>query len=191
MQKINVTTVSAVAASATAVQAVIPEYQKAKAVIRRFSALGNDAACAVNFYVPKVCRAFRLPLALEAAGTAVRIPVDAAGGHVFKGHTLVSTDLLCLLTPNGWKIVPATYADNAQQTYCTATITAVGAIPANTVCYVVVPATDKIAGVPVIGAAQVSVEDLLSGDTGAPVVFDIVAASAKVTSAAALVEYWA
>jgi len=191
MQKINVTTVSAVATSATAVQAVIPEFQKSKAVIRRFSALGNDAACACNFYVPKVSRTFRLPIALEAAGTAVRVPVDTVGGHVFKGHTLAATDLLCLLTPTGWKIVSATYADNAGQDYCTATITAVGAIPANTVCYVVVPATDKIAGVPVIGAAQVSVEDLLSGDTGVPVVFDIVATAGKVTSAAALVEYWA
>ena len=191
MNKINVTTVSAVATSATAVQAVIPEYQKSKAVIRRFSALGNDAACACNFYVPKACRGFRLPVALGTSGTTLRIPVDVAGGHVFKGHTLASTDLLCLLTPTGWKIVSATYADNSGQTYCTATITAVGAIPVNTVCYVVVPATDKIAGVPVIGAAQVSVEDLLSGDTGVPVVFDIVAASGKVTSAAALVEYWA
>jgi hypothetical protein len=35
MNKINVTTVSAVATSATVVQAVIPEYQKSKAVIRR------------------------------------------------------------------------------------------------------------------------------------------------------------
>jgi hypothetical protein len=43
----------------------------------------------------------------------------------------------------------------------------------------------------VIGAAQVSVEDLLSGDTGVPVVFDIVATAGKVTTAAALVEYWA
>jgi len=51
MQKINVTTVSEVATSATVVQAVIPEYQKSKAVIRRFSALGNDAACACNFYI--------------------------------------------------------------------------------------------------------------------------------------------
>ena len=108
MQKINVTTVSAVATSATAVQAVIPEFQKSKAVIRRFSALGNDAACAVNFYVPKVSRAFRLPVALEAAGTAVRVPVDVAGGHVFKGHTLASTDLLCLLTSTGMRTaVPA------------------------------------------------------------------------------------
>ena len=37
MDKINVTTVSAVATSATVVQAVIPEYQKSKAVIRRFA----------------------------------------------------------------------------------------------------------------------------------------------------------
>jgi hypothetical protein len=37
----------------------------------------------------------------------------------------------------------------------------------------------------------VSIEYLLSGDTGVPVIFDIVATSAKVTSAAALVEYWA
>lgn len=191
MQKINVTTVSAVATSATAVQAVIPEFQKSKAVIRRFSALGNDAACACNFYIPKVSRGFRLPVALAANGTALRVPVDVAGGHVFKGHSLASTDLLCLLTPTGWKIVSATYADVTGQSYCTATITAVGAIPANTVCYVVVPATDRLAGVPVIGDAQVSVEDLLSGDTGVPVVFDIVATSAKVTAAAALVEYWA
>ena len=99
--------------------------------------------------------------------------------------------MLTGIAPTGWKIVSATYADNAGQTYCTATITAVGAIPVNTVCYVVVPATDKIAGVPVIGAAQVSIEYLLSGDTGVPVIFDIVATAAKVTTAAALVEYWA
>ena len=43
MNKINVTTVSAVATSATVVQAVIPEYQKSKAVIRRFSALGQGS----------------------------------------------------------------------------------------------------------------------------------------------------
>ena len=41
------------------------------------------------------------------------------------------------------------------------------------------------------GEHEVSIEYLLSGDTGVPVIFDIVATSAKVTSAAALVEYWA
>ena len=61
-------------------------------------------------------------MALATAVTTLRIPVDVAGGHVFKGHTLASSDLLCLLTPTGWKVVSATYADNAQQTYCTATI---------------------------------------------------------------------
>ena len=124
MEKINVTTVSGVAASATAVPVVVPEFQKAKAVIRRFSALGNDAACAVKFYVPKVSRSFLLIEALAAAGTAVKIPVDVAAGHVFKGHTLASSDLLLLLTPGGWKVASATYADVTGQMYCTATITA-------------------------------------------------------------------
>ena len=190
MEKINVTTVSGVATSATAVPVVIPEFQKAKAVIRRFSALGNDAACAVKFYVPKAVRSFLLVEALAANGTAVKVPVDAAGGHVFKGHTLASTDLLLLLTPTGWKIASATYADNSGQTYCTATITAVGAIPANTRAYVLVPATDVVDGLPAIGAAAVTVEDFVCGDAGAPILFDLVATTSKAVTGAALVEYW-
>jgi len=190
MEKINVTTVSGVATSATAVPVVVPEFQKAKAVIRRFSALGNDAACAVKFYVPKVSRSFLLIEALAAAGTAVKIPVDVAAGHVFKGHTLASSDLLLLMSPAGWKVASATYADVTGQMYCTATITAVGAIPANTRAYVLVPATDVIDGLPAIGAAAVTVEDFISGDAGAPVLFDLVATAGKAVTGAALVEYW-
>lgn len=190
MEKINVTTVSGVATSATAVPVVIPEFQKAKAVIRRFSAVGDDAACAVKFYVPKAARAFQLIEALATAGTAVKVPVDVAGGHVFKGHTLAATDLLLLLTPTGWKIATATFADNADQLYCTATITAVGAIPAKTKAYILVPATDVIDTLPPIGNASTTVEDFIAGDTGAPVLFDLVATTSKKTIAAAHVEYW-
>ncbi len=192
MDKINVVTVSGVATSATAVPVVIPEYQKAKAVLRRFSALGNDAACAVKFYVPKVARSFVLLEKLAAAGTVVKVPVDAANGHVFKGHTLASTDKLLLLTSGGWVLVSATYANaGASLMYCNATITAVGVdIPANTRAYVVVPATDVIDGVPPVGAAAVTVEDVLCGDSGAPIVFELVATAAKQTLAAAFVEYW-
>jgi hypothetical protein len=191
MEKINVTTVSGVASSATAVAVVIPEFQRAKPVIRRFSALGNDAACAVKFYLPKVARSFLLLEALAADGTTVKIPVDTAGGHVFRGHTLASTDKLLLLTANGWQLVSATYVNAAGETYCNATITAVGsAIPANTRAYVVVPATDVLDGVPPVGAAAVTVEDLVSGDTGAPILFELVATSAKQVTAAAFVEYW-
>lgn len=190
MEKINVTTVSGVATSATAVPVVIPEFQKAKAVIRRFSALGNDAACAVKFYVPKATRSFLLIEALATAGTAVKVPVDVAGGHVFKGHTLASTDLLLLLTPSGWKIASATFADKANEMYCTATISAVGAIPANTRAYILVPATDVIDGLPAIGNAAVTVEDFVSGDSGAPILFDLVATTSKAVTGAALVEYW-
>lgn len=190
MEKINVTTVSGVATSATAVPVVIPEFQKAKAVIRRFSALGNDAACAVKFYVPKATRSFLLIEALATAGTEVKVPVDVAGGHVFKGHKLASTDLLLLLTPSGWKIASATFADNADKLYCTATITAVGAIPANTRAYILVPATDVIDGLPAIGNAAVTVEDFVSGDAGAPILFDLVATTGKAVTGAALVEYW-
>jgi hypothetical protein len=192
MDKINVTTVSGVATSATAVAVVIPEFQKAKAVVRRFSALGNDAACAVKFYVPKAARAFPLVEKLTAAGTVVKVPVDVANGHVFKGHTLASTDKLLLLTSAGWVLVSATYANaGSGLMYCNATITAVGVdIPANTRAYVVVPATDVVDGLPTIGAAAVTCEDFICGDAGAPVLFEIVATSAKTTIAAALVEYW-
>lgn len=190
MEKINVATVSGAATSGTAVPVLIPEYQKAKAVIRRFSALGNDAACAVKFYIPKAVRSFRLLEALATAGTAVKIPVDVAGGHVFKGHTLAATDLLMLLTPTGWKVVTISVADAADKMYCTATITAVGAIPANTLAYVIVPATDVVDGLPAIGNAAVTVEDFICGDTGAPILFDLVATTSKAVTAAALVEYW-
>lgn len=192
MDKINITTVSGVATSATAVPVVIPEYQKAKAVIRRFSALGNDAACAVKFYAPKVARQFLLIEALAAAGTAVKIPVDVAGGHVFRGHTLVTTDKLLVLTTSGWKLVAiAAVADVAAAAYCTATIVAVGEIiPANTKAYVLVPATDVIDGLPAIGASAVTVEDFISGDSGAPLLYEIKAAADKSVVAAAFVEYW-
>lgn len=192
MDKINITTVSGVATSATAVPVVIPEFQKAKAVIRRFSALGNDTACAVKFYIPKVTRQFLLLEALGAAGTSVKIPVDVAGGHVFRGHTLATTDKLLVLTVTGWKVVAiSAVTDVAGASYCTVTITALGeAVPANTKTYVVVPATDIVDGLPAIGAAAVTVEDFISGDSGAPVVFEINAAADKSIVAAAFVEYW-
>lgn len=190
MEKINVTTVSGVATSGTAVPVVIPEFQKAKAVVRRFSALGNDAACAVKFYIPKAARSFLLLEALATAGTAVKIPVDVAGGHVFKGHTLAATDLLLLASPDGWKVASISVADNADKMYCTATITAVGAIPANTRAYVLVPAADVVDGLPAIGNAAVTVEDFICGDAGAPLLFSLVATTSKSVTGAALVEYW-
>ncbi len=192
MDKINVTTVSGVATSATAVAVVVPEFQKAKAVVRRFSALGNDAACAAKFYVPKAGRTFAMVEKLLAAGTVVKVPVDVANGHVFKGHTLASTDKLLLLTGSGWVLVSATYANaGTGLMYCNATITAVGVdIPANTRAFVVVPAEDVIDGLPTIGSAAVTVEDFVCGDTGCPILFELVATSNKTTIAAALVEYW-
>jgi len=190
MEKINITTVSGVATSATSVQRVIPEFQKARALVRRFSALGNDAACAVKFYIPKLARSFNLLENLASDGTKVKIPVDEAGGHKFKGHTLTENDKLLLLTPTGWKVVGASYADVSGKDYCEATITAVGAIAANTRAYVVVPAKDVIDGLPAIGNAAVTVEDFVSGDPGAPVVYELVASVSKLVTAAALVEYW-
>jgi len=190
MEKINITTVSGVATSATAVPVVIPEHQKSKAVIRRFSALGNDAACAVKFYVPKLARSFQLLEALGATATKVKVPVDVAGGHKFKGHTLTANDKLLLLTSDGWKVVGAQYSDVEGEPYCEATITAVGAIPANTRAYILVPGNGVVDGLPAIGNAAVTVEDFISGDAGAPVLFDLVAAASKSLTAAALVEYW-
>ncbi|NLL35881.1 MAG: hypothetical protein GX257_11345 [Clostridiales bacterium] len=190
MDKINIATVSGVASSATAVPVVIPEFQKAKALIRRFSALGNDAACAVKFYVPKLARSFQLLEALDATATKVKIPVDVAGGHKFKGHTLTQADKLLLLTPTGWKVVGAQYANVAGKPYCEATITAVGAIPAKTRAYILVPSHDVVDGLPAIGNAAVTVEDFISGDAGAPLLFDLVAAENKSVTAAAFVEYW-
>ena len=192
MDKINITTVSGVATSATAVPVVIPEYQKAKAVIRRFSALGNDAACAVKFYVPKVTRLFLLSEALAAAATSVKIPVDVAGGHVFRGHTLTTTDKLLVLLTSGWTLVTITAVTNvASADYCTATIDALGeVVPVNTKTYVLVPATDVVDGLPAIGNAAVTVEDFISGDSGAPLLYAINAAADKSTVAAAFVEYW-
>lgn len=190
MEKINITTVSGVATSATAVPVVIPEHQKSKAVIRRFSALGNDADCAVKFYIPKLARSFNLLENLASDGTKVKIPVDVAGGHKFKGHTLTANDKLLLLTPTGWKVVGASYADVGGKPYCEATITAVGAIAANTRAYILVPGKDVVDGLPAIGNAAVTVEDFISGDAGAPVLFDLVAAASKSVTAAALVEYW-
>ncbi len=63
-------------------------------------------------------------------------------------------------------------------------------IAANTKCYLV-RAADKVAGIPVLGAAEKSVPDLLSGDAGAPVVMELVAATSnKTTVGCAFVEYW-
>lgn len=192
MQKVNIATVNGKVTGTTAVQVVIPEFQRAKAVVRRFSAVGNDAASAVKWYIPRAGFEFRLVEALGAAGTSVKVPVDVAGGHVFHGHTLTNTSKLMLLTSAGWQLVAVSaVADVADKPYCTATITAVGvAIPSNTRAYVVRPG-DAIDGLPAIGAASVTVEDFISGDAGAPVLFELVSAANKTTIAGALVEYFA
>ena len=110
MDKINIATVSGVASSATAVPVVIPEFQKAKALIRRFSALGNDAAWRSSF----TCRSWRVRSSCWRRSALPRPgqdSVDVAGGHTFKGHTLTQADKLLALTPTGWKVVGAQYAD--------------------------------------------------------------------------------
>lgn len=191
MQKINITSVGGNVTGATAVAVVIPEFQRAKAVVRRFSAVGNDAASAVTWYMPKAAFEFKLQEGLAAAGTNVKIPVDVAAGHVFHGLTLSTASKLLLLTAAGWALVDiSAVADVAGKMYCNATISAVGVvIPANTRAYVV-RAADVVTGLPAIGNASTTVENFISGDPGAPVVFTIVSASGKTTVAAAFVEYF-
>ncbi len=192
MQKVNCVTVSGSVTGATPVAIVIPEYQKARAVVRRFSAVGNDAGSLVKWYLPKTAFRFRLIEAQTAIATTIKLPNDAAGGHVYKGYTIANTTKLLLLTASGWQLVAvASVADNAGEDYCTATIVATGAaIPAGTLAYVVRPA-DLISGLPAIGNAAVTVEDFISGEPGVPVVATIESASGKTTIAAALVNYYA
>jgi hypothetical protein len=191
MQKIDIKTVNGSVTGTTPVAVVIPELQKSRAVVRRFSAVGNDAGSKVKWYLPKAAMEFKLVEALAAAGTSVKVPADVAGGHAFKGYTMASTSKLLLLTSSGWALVDiSAVADVAGKGYCACTISAVGVvIPANTRAYVVRPA-DLVDSLPAIGAASVTVEDFISGDAGAPVVFTIESASAKTCIAAALVEYF-
>lgn len=191
MQKINCTTVNGSVTGATPAAVVIPEYQKSKAVVRRFSAVGNDAGSLVKWYLPRAAFKFAMLEALASNGTALKVPVDAAGGHVFRGYTLTTGSKILLQTAAGWAFVAVSaVADVADKMYCTLTIGAPGAaIVANTGAYVVRPA-DLIHGLPAIGQAAVTVEDFVSGDPGAPVVFTIESASGKTTIAAALVEYY-
>ncbi len=191
MQKINCVTVSGKATSATAVHVVVPEYQKAKPVVRRFSAIGNDAASAASWWIPRASMTFSLLEEIEAADTTVNVPVDAAGGHVFKGHTLTTGDKLLVPTSAGWKVVVISNVANvAGEMYCALTVTAIGSdIAANTKAYVL-RASDQIANIPAIGSASVTVEDLLSGDSGAPIILELVATTSKSTLGCVFVEYW-
>ncbi len=191
MEKVNMTTEFAYVSGTTPVYAVIPEFHKAKAAVRRFSGLGDDAASAVTWYRPRATMTIKLLEALAANGTTVKVPVDVAGGHVVKGHTLTTSDKLLLLTGTGWKVVAiSAVADVSEAGYCAATISAVGAvIPANTQAYVV-RAADIVAGLPAIGSGSVVVDDFICGDLGAPLVFSVVSASGKTTAAAAFVEYF-
>ena len=191
MQMINCTTVSGKATSATAVHVVISEYQKSKAVVRRFSAIGTDAACVANWWVPRAALTFGLLQNVLAAATTVRIPVDVAAGHVFKGHTLTTNDKLLVMTSTGWRLVAiSVVTDVVGQMYCTVTISALGCdIAAGTKSYIV-RAADQIAGIPAVGAGSASVEDLLSGDSGTPLLMELVATSNKQILGCAFVEYW-
>ncbi len=191
MQKINCVTVSGTATSATAVHVVVPEYQKAKIVVRRFSALGNDAAAAVSWWIPRAGMSFNLYEEIEAADETINVPVDVAGGHVVKGHTLTTNDKILLPTSAGWKLLAISKVENVSgKMYCACTVAAVGAdIPANTKAYIL-RAADKVSGVPAIGAAQVTVEDLLSGDSGAPVIAELVATTNKSALGCIFAEYW-
>ena len=49
---------------------------------------------------------------------------------------------------------------------------------------------DQIAGIPAVGAGSASVEDLLSGDSGTPLLMELVATSNKQILGCAFVEYW-
>ena len=51
-------------------------------------------------------------------------------------------------------------------------------------------AADQIAGIPAVGAGSATVEDLLSGDSGTPLVMELVATSNKQILGCAFVEYW-
>jgi len=190
---INCATVSgSVTNTATPAQYIISEYQKAKPVVRRFSAIGDDAACKINWFLPRAAFSFGLLENLLAAGTALKVPVDVVAGHVFKGHTITTNDKVLVMASRGWKMLSiSVVTDVPPKMYCTLTVGAPGAdISANTKAYIV-RAADKIAGIPVLGASEASVPDLLSGDAGAPVVMELVAATSnKTTIGCAFVEYW-
>ena len=133
MNKIHIASVSGVCQGATPVLCVIPEFLRSKALVRRFSALGNNAASKAVFYVPSASRTFLLIESVAAAGTAIKIPVDTAGSLVFNGNALTAVNKLLLQTPKGWVLTSATFAAVPGEKYCTATIpAAVGAMPANT-----------------------------------------------------------
>jgi len=144
-----------------------------------------------NWWVPRAALTFGLLQNVLAAATTVRIPVDVAAGHVFKGHTLTTNDKLLVMTSTGWKLVAiSVVTDVAGQMYCTVTISALGCdIAASTKSYIV-RAADQIAGIPAVGAGSASVEDLLSGDSGTPLVMELVATSNKQILGCAFVEYW-
>jgi hypothetical protein len=117
--------------------------------------------------------------------------VDVAAGHVFKGHTLTTNDKLLVMTSTGWKLVAiSVVTDVAAEKYCTVTIAALGCdIAASTKSYIV-RAADQIAGIPAVGAGSATVEDLLSGDSGTPVIMEVVATANKTMLGCAFVEYW-
>ena len=160
--------------------------------IQRLRATGLHANSAVKLYQTQAHLGVRLPAAVTAVDTTVKVPVDAAGGHIVKGHTLTSSDFLLIPVtakyPSYSIKAISKVADNAGEMYCTATIVATGlALDANTPVWVVRAADVETI---TVGAASIDKEGPVSAiGVGCPFCMGVASGDATVTTAVAVIEY--
>lgn len=176
------------ATSTTEVPSYWRRYHGKQPVIRTIEAVGAHASSKLSFYVPK--KEFEVPLAaaVTAVATTVKVPVDTAGGHVVRGHTLTTSDFLLIPTSSGLAVrAISNVADNAGEDYCTATIVATGKALTIYTKVFVVRATDVFSLT--VGNGTASKKDFIAGNAGCPLVVSATSGDATDTVAGVSVEY--
>jgi len=120
--------------------------------------------------------------ALTAVATALYLPVDTAGGHVCRGHTLSTDDFVLIPTSTGLAIRAITnVADDAGEDYCHVTIAATGLALLISTKVFVVRAADVFDLT--VGNTSITRDDLFAGFAGCPIVVSATSGDATDTSA--------
>lgn len=164
----------------------IPGFQ---AVVRSLSILPTHAADSQKFYIAKAEYEGRVNGGGTNSTTTIYLPVDVAGGHVFKGHTLTTSDYVLVADSGGLKLrVIASVVDDSAKLYCHITVAALASAPAAGQKIWIVRAADidtYVSG----GTSRVEFTDRVAGNVGAPLAISCTSNGSNNNIATANVEY--
>jgi len=172
------------ATSTTEVLQTIERLFHRQIVVKNLEATGAHANSKLSFYVPRPEFEVKLQADITAVATTLTVPVDTAGGHVVRGHTMTTNDFLLISTSSGLAIKAiSNVADNAGEDYCTLTIVATGKALSEDTKLFVVRAADVFDLT--VGNASIAKTEVCAGFAGCPLV--ISATSGDATDTVALV----